>query len=401
IAKIQLDDELEQFAIPTPAPKAEVKPAPSIAKIQLDDDLEQFAIPTPTTKAEVKPTPSIAKIQLDDELEQFVIPTPKAEPTISQIMLDDELEELVTSTKDTEGRILNIDDIDDMMIKPVKAKVDIDKMVNEIKETNKIKERSEVATKLENASMSAMEEISSVKVNPVQEVEPITTETVQKVAEIPTPKTEVQFQPSARGNQQPLQEAVEQPDMQEINTNNSKNEQQIIYNELGQPLYPVYNDKGQLFYTAVAPAKKQQKPEPEVEVAVEDITVKQKASPTVAALIAANAKKKAVIEDSGVHKVTEPIVDSVEAALSQLGANNVNEKKSKEVVPVFTEYKAPPKKTNNNQMNNRREEQNVPLTRAEIKRQKKLEKINNEFEKKLKERGFDLDESKRKKRAAR
>ena len=134
---------------------------------------------------------------------------------------------------------------------------------------------------------------------------------------------------------------------------------------------------------------------------MEDITVKQKASPTVAALIAANAKKKAVIEDSGVHKVTEPIVDSVEAALSQLGANNVNEKKSKEVVPVFTEYKAPPKKTNNNQMNNRREEQNVPLTRAEIKRQKKLEKINNEFEKKLKERGFDLDESKRKKRAAR
>ena len=342
--------------------------------------------------------PTIAKIQLDDELEQFAIPTPKAElkpvPTIAKIQLDDELEQLVMSTKDTEGRTLNIDDIDDMMIKPLKAKVGIDEMVNEIKE------RSEVATKIENVSMSAMEEISSVKVNPVQEVKPRATEIVQKVAEIPTPKTEVQFQPSVMGNQQPLQEEEEQPDMQEINTRNSKNEQQIIYNELGQPLYPVYNDKGQLFYTAVAPTKMQQQPEPEVEVVVEDVMVKQTANPTVAALIAANAKKKAVIEDSGVHKITEPIVDSVEAALSQLGAS-VNEKKSKEVVPVFTEYKTPPKKTGNSQVSNKREEQNVPLSRAEIKRQKKLEKINSEFEKKLKERGFDLDEAKRKKRAAR
>ena len=391
VSKVILDDELEQFAIPQP--KVEEKPKPSVSKVILDDDLEQFAIPQP--KAEEKPKPSVSKVILDDDLEQFAIPQPKAEekpkPSVSKAVLDDELEQFAIPQPKAEEKPFNIKDINDIMINPAREKSKID---------NKTEKMSEINIDFEDMDKLIMDDISPVKDESVQQVQPVE-EIVQEAEDVPNRKSEVQFQPSGISNPQPVQEEEIQPDMQEINTDDTKDTQQVIYNELGQPLYPVYNEKGQLFYTAVAPTKKQ--PEPDVAVKEEEVNINPTPNPTIASIIAANAKKKAVINDSGEMKITEPIVDSVEAALSQLGAS-VDEKKKKEPIPVYTEYKPPSRKNVENAQIKKPEknaEQNVPLTRAEIRRQKKLEKINNEFEKKLRERGFDIDESKRKKRATR
>ena len=144
---------------------------------------------------------------------------------------------------------------------------------------------------------------------------------------------------------QPAQ--IPQADVQVVNAHNTQNAQQVVYNDEGQPLYPVFNEKGQLFYTSVAPTNVQSEPEPGVDAKEDDLGINQAANPAIVALIAANAKKKLVLDETGVAKPTEPIIDSVEAALSQLGAN-IDENKSKEPVPIFTEYKPPSRKSAEN-----------------------------------------------------
>jgi hypothetical protein len=369
IPKEMLEDELDQFAVPTP--KAEEKPAPVAMNTILDEELEELAIPTP--KVEEKPAPVAVNAILDEELEELAIPTPKAEEKLATVavnaILDEELEELAISSPKAEEKPFNIDGIDDIMITPAKVKADADK---------KAEEMSDIEIKLEDLDLSVMDEIPQVKPEPVAP----------------------QVQPTTMANQ-PAQ--IPQADVQVVNAHNTQNAQQIVYNDEGQPLYPVFNEKGQLFYTSVAPTNVQSEPEPGVDAKEDDLGINQAANPAIVALIAANAKKKLVLDETGVAKPTEPIIDSVEAALSQLGAN-IDENKSKEPVPIFTEYKPPSRKSAENTQIRKPEnkvEQNASLTRAELRRQKKLEKINSEFEKKLRERGFDLDESKRKKRAVR
>jgi len=76
------------------------------------------------------------------------------------------------------------------------------------------------------------------------------------------------------------------------------------------------------------------------------------------------------------------------------------EEEEKQVVPQFTEYKPPEKKAAPAPAPAAPKEEapKQPMTKAEMKRQKKLDKINAEFEKQLKARGIDLNEGDRSRR---
>ena len=99
---------------------------------------------------------------------------------------------------------------------------------------------------------------------------------------------------------------------------------------------------------------------------------------------------------------TPPVISSVEDMLSAMG-ETVSKKKDDDdkVVVDFVEYKAPPKKkpaSSTSAKSAQPQQPAAPLTKAEAKRQKKLDKINAEFERQLKARGFDTTEGSRMKR---
>lgn len=230
---------------------------------------------------------------------------------------------------------------------------------------------------------------------------------------------EINIQPQNKEEVNPVQ--TEQPDAEPVVTDNTK----ILYNELGQRLYPVYTDKGQLFYTTEPPAQAltdipvvnnsvssvrdvQEIPQ-ETEIQKGEIQEEpqtpshgQGINPQVAAMI--YKKQKPQIEEHKVFTPTAPVVDSIEDALNQLGVDVENQKKKDDNMPVFMEYKPPEKKKSTlsppaQPIQNEKSSQNTPLSRAELKLKKKLEKIDAEFEKKLRERGFDPDEDKRKRKS--
>ena len=114
-----------------------------------------------------------------------------------------------------------------------------------------------------------------------------------------------------------------------------------------------------------------------------------------------NANKRSVFDmENG--NATPPVISSVEDMLSAMGETVTKKKQDDDKVAInFVEYKAPPKQKPAPKATPKPAEPpkpTAPMTKAEAKRQKKLDKINAEFEKQLKARGFDTTEGNRMKR---
>ena len=114
-----------------------------------------------------------------------------------------------------------------------------------------------------------------------------------------------------------------------------------------------------------------------------------------------NANKRSVFDmENG--NATPPVISSVEDMLSAMGETVTKKKQDDDKVAInFVEYKAPPKQKPAPKATPKPAEppkSAAPMTKAEAKRQKKLDKINAEFEKQLKARGFDTTEGNRMKR---
>ena len=114
-----------------------------------------------------------------------------------------------------------------------------------------------------------------------------------------------------------------------------------------------------------------------------------------------NANKRSAFDmENG--NATPPVISSVEDMLSAMGETVTKKKQDDDKVAInFVEYKAPPKQKPASKATPKPAEPPkpaAPMTKAEAKRQKKLDKINAEFEKQLKARGFDTTEGNRMKR---
>ena len=114
-----------------------------------------------------------------------------------------------------------------------------------------------------------------------------------------------------------------------------------------------------------------------------------------------NANKRSAFDmENG--NATPPVISSVEDMLSAMGETVTKKKQDDDKVAInFVEYKAPPKQKPAPKATPKPAEPPkpaAPMTKAEAKRQKKLDKINAEFEKQLKARGFDTTEGSRMKR---
>ena len=114
-----------------------------------------------------------------------------------------------------------------------------------------------------------------------------------------------------------------------------------------------------------------------------------------------NANKRSAFDmENG--NATPPVISSVEDMLSAMGETVTKKKQDDDKVAInFVEYKAPPKQKPAPKATPKPAEPPkpaAPMTKAEAKRQKKLDKINAEFEKQLKARGFDTTEGNRMKR---
>ena len=114
-----------------------------------------------------------------------------------------------------------------------------------------------------------------------------------------------------------------------------------------------------------------------------------------------NANKRSAFDmENG--NATPPVISSVEDMLSAMGETVTKKKQDDDKVAInFVEYKAPPKQKPAPKATPKPAElpkPAAPMTKAEAKRQKKLDKINAEFEKQLKARGFDTTEGNRMKR---
>ena len=116
---------------------------------------------------------------------------------------------------------------------------------------------------------------------------------------------------------------------------------------------------------------------------------KQIPDSVASAMAKSREKQKTNIFD--MQGIEMPVIDSIEDALSQMGGNVKKKEQTMQdtVVPIFEEYKAPPKNPPRTlPKENKEKGPERPLTKAEIKRRKKQDKIDAKFKKDLAKRGF-------------
>ncbi len=116
---------------------------------------------------------------------------------------------------------------------------------------------------------------------------------------------------------------------------------------------------------------------------------KQIPDSVASAMAKSREKQKTNIFD--MQGIEMPVIDSIEDALSQMGGNLKKKEQTMQdtVVPIFEEYKAPPKNPPRTlPKENKEKGPERPLTKAEIKRRKKQDKIDAKFKKDLAKRGF-------------
>ena len=435
------DDFLSQFAIPSPgaaqeppkpafvapepAPKP-VQPAPKAAPVQ-DDFLSQFAIPSPGAAAgasKPEPTaeaPKAAPMEdIDSILSQLSSPAAEPEPA-AEAPKAAPIEDIDSILSQLSAPAAEPEPIKPEVIQPEPVhpgSISITTGASDIVAVTEQQMQSwdDVANSLFSNSQPSKgytasfgEEPAPIPVEPVAvapspapvPVQPVMPESAPEEAIAPPPAQVVDNIDDVLASMQqkfaataPVQ--ADAPTPAQPTAPVKPNPIFVGYSAQGQPVYQEFDNYGQpIPITQPVYSLPPIQQTPPSSYGANGGNVFQQA------ISNQNANKRSVFDmENG--NATPPVISSVEDMLSAMGETVTKKKQDDDKVAInFVEYKAPPKQKPAPKATPKPAEppkSAAPMTKAEAKRQKKLDKINAEFEKQLKARGFDTTEGNRMKR---
>ena len=435
------DDFLSQFAIPSPGAAQEppkpafvapepapepVQPAPKAAPVQ-DDFLSQFAIPSPGAAAEAskpEPTaeaPKAAPMEdIDSILSQLSSPAAEPEPT-AEAPKAAPMEDIDSILSQLSAPAAEPEPIKPEVIQPEPVhpgSISITTGASDIVAVTEQQMQSwdDVANSLFSNSQPSKgytasfgEEPAPIPVEPVAvapspapvPVQPVMPEPAPEEAIAPPPAQVVDNIDDVLASMQqkfaataPVQ--ADAPTPAQPTAPVKPNPIFVGYSAQGQPVYQEFDNYGQpIPITQPVYSLPPVQQTPPSSYGANGGNVFQQA------ISNQNANKRSVFDmENG--NATPPVISSVEDMLSAMGETVTKKKQDDDKVAInFVEYKAPPKQKPAPKATPKPAEPPkpaAPMTKAEAKRQKKLDKINAEFEKQLKARGFDTTEGNRMKR---
>ena len=439
------DDFLSQFAIPSPGAAQEppkpafvapepapepVQPAPKAAPVQ-DDFLSQFAIPSPGAAAgasKPEPTaeaPKAAPMEdIDSILSQLSAPAAEPEPA-AEAPKAAPMEDIDSILSQLSAPAAEPEPIKPEVIQPEPVhpgskpgSISITTGASDIVAVTEQQMQSwdDVANSLFSNSQlskgytaSFDEEPAPIPVEPVAvapspapvPVQPIMPEPAPEEAIAPPPAQVVDNIDDVLASMQqkfaataPVQ--ADAPTPAQPTAPVKPNPIFVGYSAQGQPVYQEFDNYGQpipITQPVYSLPPVQQTPPPSYGANGGNVFQQ--------AISNQNANKRSAFDmENG--NATPPVISSVEDMLSAMGETVTKKKQDDDKVAInFVEYKAPPKQKPASKATPKPAEPPkpaAPMTKAEAKRQKKLDKINAEFEKQLKARGFDTTEGNRMKR---
>ena len=444
------DDFLSQFAIPSPGVAQEppkpafvapepapepVQPAPKAAPVQ-DDFLSQFAIPSPGAAQEppkpafvapepapepVQPAPKAAPMEdIDSILSQLSSPAAEPEPA-AEAPKAAPMEDIDSILSQLSAPAAEPEPIKPEVIQPEPVhpgSISITTGASDIVAVTEQQMQSwdDVANSLFSNSQPSKgytasfgEEPAPIPVEPVAvapspapvPVQPVMPEPAPEEAIAPPPAQVVDNIDDVLASMQqkfaataPVQ--ADAPTPAQPTAPVKPNPIFVGYSAQGQPVYQEFDNYGQpIPITQPVYSLPPVQQTPPSSYGANGGNVFQQA------ISNQNANKRSVFDmENG--NATPPVISSVEDMLSAMGETVTKKKQDDDKVAInFVEYKAPPKQKPAPKATPKPAEPPkpaAPMTKAEAKRQKKLDKINAEFEKQLKARGFDTTEGNRMKR---
>ena len=444
------DDFLSQFAIPSPGVAQEppkpafvapepapepIQPAPKAAPVQ-DDFLSQFAIPSPGAAQEppkpafvapepapepVQPAPKAAPMEdIDSILSQLSSPAAEPEPA-AEAPKAAPMEDIDSILSQLSAPAAEPEPIKPEVIQPEPVhpgSISITTGASDIVAVTEQQMQSwdDVANSLFSNSQPSKgytasfgEEPAPIPVEPVAvapspapvPVQPVMPEPAPEEAIAPPPAQVVDNIDDVLASMQqkfaataPVQ--ADAPTPAQPTAPVKPNPIFVGYSAQGQPVYQEFDNYGQpIPITQPVYSLPPVQQTPPSSYGANGGNVFQQA------ISNQNANKRSVFDmENG--NATPPVISSVEDMLSAMGETVTKKKQDDDKVAInFVEYKAPPKQKPAPKATPKPAEppkSAAPMTKAEAKRQKKLDKINAEFEKQLKARGFDTTEGNRMKR---
>ena len=436
------DDFLSQFAIPSPGAAQEppkpafvapepapepVQPAPKAAPVQ-DDFLSQFAIPSPGAAAgasKPEPTaeaPKAAPMEdIDSILSQLSASAAEPEPIKPEVIQPEPVHpgskpgsiSITTGASDivavTEQQMQSWDDVANSLFSNSQLSKGYTASFDEESAPIPVEPVTVAPSPAPVPVQPVMPEPAPIPVEPVAvaptpapvPVQPVMPEPAPEEAIAPPPAQVVDNIDDVLASMQqkfaataPVQ--ADAPTPAQPTAPVKPNPIFVGYSAQGQPVYQEFDNYGQpipITQPVYSLPPVQQTPPPSYGANGGNVFQQ--------AISNQNANKRSAFDmENG--NATPPVISSVEDMLSAMGETVTKKKQDDDKVAInFVEYKAPPKQKPAPKATPKPAEPPkpaAPMTKAEAKRQKKLDKINAEFEKQLKARGFDTTEGNRMKR---
>ena len=420
---------VKQKAAPAPEP---VQPAPKAAPVQ-DDFLSQFAIPSPGAAQEppkpafvapepapepVQPAPKAAPMEdIDSILSQLSSPAAEPEPIKPEVIQPEPVHpgsiSITTGASDivavTEQQMQSWDDVANSLFSNSQPSKGYTASFGEEPAPIPVEPVAVAPSPAPVPVQPVMPESAPIPVEPVAvapspapvPVQPVMPEPAPEEAIAPPPAQVVDNIDDVLASMQqkfaataPVQ--ADAPTPAQPTAPVKPNPIFVGYSAQGQPVYQEFDNYGQpIPITQPVYSLPPVQQTPPSSYGANGGNVFQQA------ISNQNANKRSVFDmENG--NATPPVISSVEDMLSAMGETVTKKKQDDDKVAInFVEYKAPPKQKPAPKATPKPAEPPkpaAPMTKAEAKRQKKLDKINAEFEKQLKARGFDTTEGNRMKR---
>ena len=389
---------VKQKAAPAPEP---VQPAPKAAPVQ-DDFLSQFAIPSPGAAAgasKPEPTaeaPKAAPMEdIDSILSQLSASAAEPEPIKPEVI---QPEPVHPGSKP--GSISITTGASDIVAVTEQQMQSWDDVANSLFSNSQLS-KGYTASFDEESAPIPVEPVAVAPTPAPVPVQPVMPEPAPEEAIAPPPAQVVDNIDDVLASMQqkfaataPVQ--ADAPTPAQPTAPVKPNPIFVGYSAQGQPVYQKFDNYGQpipITQPVYSLPPVQQTPPPSYGANGGNVFQQ--------AISNQNANKRSAFDmENG--NATPPVISSVEDMLSAMGETVTKKKQDDDKVAInFVEYKAPPKQKPASKATPKPAEPPkpaAPMTKAEAKRQKKLDKINAEFEKQLKARGFDTTEGNRMKR---
>ena len=420
---------VKQKAAPAPEP---VQPAPKAAPVQ-DDFLSQFAIPSPGAAQEppkpafvapapapepIQPAPKAAPIEdIDSILSQLSAPAAEPEPVKPEVIQPEPVHpgsiSITTGASDivavTEQQMQSWDDVANSLFSNSQPSKGYTASFDEEPAPIPVEPVAVAPSPAPVPVQPVMPESAPIPVEPVAvapspapvPVQPVMPKPAPEEAIAPPPAQVVDNIDDVLASMQqkfaataPVQ--ADAPTPAQPTAPVKPNPIFVGYSAQGQPVYQEFDNYGQpIPITQPVYSLPPVQQTPHSSYGTNGGNVFQQA------ISNQNANKRSVFDmENG--NATPPVISSVEDMLSAMGETVTKKKQDDDKVAInFVEYKAPPKQKPAPKATPKLAEPpkpTAPMTKAEAKRQKKLDKINAEFEKQLKARSFDTTEGNRMKR---